>query len=156
MTTPATSAGAPTHPTVFTDAEAEWKLLSALATSGRPEDLARVVRDDFTTEARRVIFDAIARRLTAGEPIDCILLTADVRPAGVSALDVFDLFTDPGVSVPIYIPLVRECRLRRLLHSLGVCLAAHATDPAREPRDVVRWLHRQLPRLAEVAPGAPK
>jgi hypothetical protein len=142
------------RPAVLSDPAAEWALLGALATSGQRGDLARIAGDDFTSEPRRVLFEAIARRLEAGEPIDFALLAADVRGAGVWAADIFELFDNPGVSVPVYLPLVRACRLRRMLHSLGACLTAHALDAAHDPRDVARWCRRQLDRIeVTLGPG---
>jgi replicative DNA helicase len=137
--------------TLYANPAAERALLGALATRGLRDDLARVERDDFTIESHRILFDTIARRLDAGEPIDCVLLADAVRGAGVSAVEVFDLFEEPGVSVPVYIPIVRGCRVRRMLHSLGACLPVHASDPAREPRDVLRWLERQVGLIQAVA-----
>jgi len=136
---------------LYANPAAERALLGALATRGHRDDLMRVERQEFTTDAHLVLFDAIARRLDAGDPIDFVLLADDVRGTCVSAVDVFDLFDEPGVSVPVYIPIVRGCRLRRMLHSLGACLPVHASDAAREPRDVLRWLERQVGLIHAVA-----
>jgi replicative DNA helicase len=136
---------------VFADPAAERALLGALSTSGQQGDLARLDRDDFTCEEHRLLFDSIARRLESGESIDFPLLANDVRAAGVSSGGVFELFDNPGVSVPAYVPLLHVCRMRRMLHSLGACLLAHASDAAREPRDVLRWLERQVGLIQAVA-----
>jgi hypothetical protein len=133
----------PVQPTArFANPAAERALLGALANRGRRDDLALVDRQYFTVPAHRVLFDAIARRLDAGEPIDDVLLANDVRAQGISYVDVFGLFDDPGASVPAYVPLLRDCRMRQMLHSLGICLTARAGDAAWEPRDVLRWLER--------------
>jgi hypothetical protein len=137
--------------TLYANPAAERALLGALATSGQREDLTRLDGDDFTSEGRRLLFESIARRLESGEPIDFPLLADDVRGTCISAVDVFDLFDEPGVSVPPYIPIVRGCRVRKMLHSLGACLPAHASDPTREPRDVLRWLERQVSLIQVVA-----
>jgi replicative DNA helicase len=144
------------HPSVeptalYANLAAERALLGALATSGQREDLARLDRDDFTSEGRRLLFEAIVRRLELGKSIDFPLLADDVRGTCVSALEVFELFDEPGVSVPSYIPIVRGCRVRRMLHSLGTCLPGHASDAAREPRDLLRWLERQVSLIQVVA-----
>src|SRR5262249_10228479 len=123
----------------FANPEAERALLGALANSGCPDDLARLDREDFTTEASRVLFDAIARRLANGDEISLVLLADDVRGAGISSVAVYDMLEEAGASVPAYVPLLRDCRLRRLLHSLGACLTAHAMDAAREPQEIARW-----------------
>jgi replicative DNA helicase len=136
---------------LYANPAAERALLGALATSGRRDDLVRVEREDFTIESHRVLFDAIARRLDAGEPIDFPLLADDVRPAGVSSADVFELFDNPGVSVPAYVPLLHACRMRRLLHGLGACLETRAGDAACEPHSLLHWLERQVGLIETVA-----
>jgi len=142
----------PVQPTaLFANPAAERALLGALATRGRRDDLARIDRQYFTIPARRVLFDAIARRLHADEPIDDVLLANDVRAKGISYADVFELFDNPGASVPAYVPLLRDCWMRGMLHSLGACLTARAGDAACEPGDVLRWLERQVGLIQAVA-----
>ena len=136
---------------LYANPAAERALLGALATRGHCDDLVRIEREDFTADAHRVLFDAIARRLAAGDPVDFVLLADDVRGTCVSTVEVYDLFDEPGVSVPVYIPIVRGCRVRRMLHSLGACLLVHASDAAREPQDVLRWLERQVGLIQAVA-----
>jgi replicative DNA helicase len=112
--------------------------------------LLRLERDDFSNEAHRVVFDAIAKRLEAGERPTCALLANDVHGSGVPASEVFRIFDEAGPSVVPYFRILRDARLRRMLHSLGACLTAHAGDAAREPCDVVRWLHRQVEHIDAV------
>jgi replicative DNA helicase len=146
---------APTAPVVpearFTNPEAERALLGALAASGRREDLARLDRDDFTVEAHRVLFDAIARRLETGAEISDVLLADDVRASGIPLSTVMQMYDEAGGSVPAYIPLLRDCRLRRLLHSLGAGLTKHTMDASRQPRDIVWWLRQQVSIVEEVS-----
>jgi replicative DNA helicase len=135
----------------FTNPEAERALLGALATSGRPEDLARLDPGDFTIPAHRVLFEAIARRLETGAELSVVLLADDVRSAGIPYSTVFQMYDEAAGSVPAYLPILRDCRLRRLLHSLGSCVIQHAADATSEPRETARWLRQQLPRIEEVA-----
>jgi replicative DNA helicase len=141
----------PVQPTaLYADLAAERALLGALATRGRRDDLARIDRQYFTSTEHRVLFDAIAQRLAAGEPIDYVLLANDVRAKGISSADVFELFENPGVSVPVYVPLLRDCWMRRMLQSLGSCLTAHAGDASHEPVDALDWLRSQIALIEEV------
>jgi replicative DNA helicase len=135
----------------FTNPEAERALLGALATSGRLEDLARLDREDFTVESHRVLYEAIARRLEAGAELSDVLLADDVRASGIPLSTVMQMYDEAGGSVVAYLPILRDCRLRRLCNSLGSCLVQHAADATSEPRDTVRWLRQQLARIEEVA-----
>jgi hypothetical protein len=100
-----------------------------------------------------VLFDAIARRLDADEPIDPVLLAADVRGTSVSVVTISDMFENAGATVAVYIPLVRAARLRRALHALGACLTSRTLDAAYDPREVARWCRRQLERIDELLAG---
>lgn len=139
------------------DLEAEQALLGALLlTPGQFDTIdGRVDEDDFFAPAHGAVFRAMAALVKRGQPLDALLLRAELeragdlqRVGGAAGVGALLNVAGSGAHVEHYAEVVREKAVLRRLIGTANDMIRKATDPSELAAEVVDFAERSVMEVA--------